>query len=83
MATLHIRNVPRSLYAALRRRAKANNRSIAFEVRALLAENIPTTQELKSRHEFVKQLRRLRAKTPKSPGTFQSAEDMIREDRER
>ncbi len=83
MATLHVENIPRDLYAALRKRAKSNQRSIAAEVRAILKENVPTAREIKARHEFVGKILRLRAKQPKSSGPFQSAEEMIREDRER
>jgi plasmid stability protein len=83
MPTLHVENIPRDLYAALRKRAKTNQRSIAAEVRALLKENVPTARELKARHEFVRNILRLRAKQPKSRGNFQSAEEMIPEDRER
>ena len=83
MATLHVENIPRDLYAALRRRARSNQRSIAAEVRALLKENVPTAREMKARHEFVRKILRLRAKQPKSTGPFPSAEEMIREDRER
>jgi plasmid stability protein len=83
MPTLHVENIPRDLYAALRKRAKTNQRSIAAEVRALLKENVPTARELEARHEFVRNILRLRAKQPKSRGNFQSAEEMIREDRER
>jgi plasmid stability protein len=83
MATLHVKNIPRDLHAALRKRAKANQRSIATEVRALLKENVPTAREMKARHELFKRLVRLRAKKPKSPGPFPNVEEMIREDRER
>ena len=83
MATLHVKNIPRDLYAALRKRAKSNQRSIAAEVRAILKENVPTTREIKARHNFVRKILRLRAKQPKSSGPFQSAEEMIREDRQR
>ncbi len=83
MATLYVENIPRDLYEALRKRAKSNQRSIAAEVLAILEENVPTAQEIKARHEFVGKILRLRAKQPKSSGPFQSAEEMIREDRER
>jgi plasmid stability protein len=83
MPTLHVENVPRDVYAALRKRAKSNQRSIAAEVRALLKENVPTAREMKARHEFYKRLLRLRGKQPKSLGPFPSAEEMLREDRER
>jgi len=81
--TLHVKNIPRDVYAALRRRAMSNQRSIVAEVRALLKEYVPTARELKARHKWVRKLVRLRASPPKSRGLFPSAEEMIREDRER
>jgi plasmid stability protein len=83
MATLYVENVPDDLYEALRSQAKARRRSIAAEVLELLRQNVPTEQEMKARHEWVRKLARLR-KTRKRPGgAFPSAEEMIREDRER
>jgi len=83
MATLYVENVPDDLYEALRRRAKSRRRSIAAEVLALLEENVPTPDELKARQELFRQAIRLRKSLPKSKGPFPSAEEMIREDRER
>jgi plasmid stability protein len=83
MATLYVENVPDDLYEALRSRAKARRRSIAAEVLALLKENIPTEQELKARHEWVGKLARMRKQRTLSGRKFPSAEEMIREDRER
>ena len=83
MATLYVENIPDDLYKALRRRAKARRRSIAAEVLALLEENVPTAQELKSRHEWVRNIARLRKQIKGSGRVFPSAEEMIREDRER
>ena len=42
MATLYVENVPDEIYKALRKRARANRKSIAAEVIALLEQNIPT-----------------------------------------
>ena len=83
MATFYVENVPDAVYEALRQRARKNRKSIAAEVIALLEENIPTSQELRRRREFVRKLRQLSSKEPLSPGPFPSAEDMIREDRDR
>jgi len=83
MATLHVRNIPKDLYAALRRRARAHHRSIASEVRAVLAENVPTARELKARHAWFERIIRMREGLPKRKGPFPSSEEMIREDRER
>ena len=83
MATLYVENVPDDIYKALRKRAKASNRSIAAEVIALLKNHIPTEAELKRRRDLFDRLAELRSRPPLSPGPFQSAEEMIREDRER
>jgi plasmid stability protein len=83
MATLYVENVPEDIYKALRKRAKENRKSIAAEVIALLKQNIPTEAELRRRREFYDRLAELRAKAPLTLGPFPSAEEMIREDRER
>jgi plasmid stability protein len=83
MATLYVENVPDEIYKALRKRARANRSSIAAEVISLLEQNIPTAAELKRRQEFFDRLSELRARPPLTQGPFQSAEEMIREDRER
>lgn len=83
MATLYVENVPDDLYEALRNRAKSRRRSIAAEVLELLRENVPTERELKARHEWVRKLDRLRKQYEGSGRAFPSAEEMIREDRER
>jgi plasmid stability protein len=83
MATLYVENVPDELYEALRSQAKARRRSIAREVLALLEENVPTAKELKAREDLFRRIIRMREELPKSKGPFSSAEEMIREDRER
>lgn len=83
MATLYVENVPDDIYKALRKRAKANRKSIAAEVIELLKDNVPTEAELKRRREFYDKMAEFRARAPLSPGPFPSTEEMIREDRER
>ena len=83
MATLYVENVPDDIYKALRKRARANRTSMAAEVISLLKQFVPTEAELKRRREFYDRLAELRAKPPLGPGPYQSAEEMIREDRER
>ena len=83
MATLCVENIPDDLYQALRARARAHRKSIAAEVVALLAEHIPTPQELKRRRAFLQKMRRLRAAPAPRRRPFPSAEAMLREDRER
>lgn len=83
MATLFVANVPEDRYEALRQRAKENRRSIAAEVISLLEETVPTPKELKRRRESIQKLRALMSRPPLMPGPFPSAEEMVREDRER
>jgi plasmid stability protein len=83
MPALYVENVPQDLYQALRKRARENRKSIAAEVISLLERNVPTAKELQGRREFYKRMAELRAHQPKSPGPFPTAEEMIREDRDR
>ena len=83
MPTLYVENVPEELYEALRSRAKKNRASISAEVIALLSEHIPTAKQLAARRAFYKQALKFRAQRPASAGPFPSAEEMLREDRER
>ena len=83
MASLYVENVPEEVYKALRKRAKKNGKSMAAEVVVLLKQFVPTEAELRQRREFYDRLAELRAKPPLTPGPFPSAEEMIREDRER
>jgi plasmid stability protein len=83
MPTLYVENVPDELYQALRDRARRHRKSIAAEVLLLLEENVPTSKELRRRREFMERMAALRAETPLRQGTFPSAEEIQREDRER
>jgi plasmid stability protein len=83
MPTLYVENVPKDLYAALRARARKKRSSIAAEVIALLKDAVPTAAELKQRRRFYEDLMELRSHQPSGKGPFPSAEEMIREDRER
>ena len=83
MATLYVENVPDDLYKALRKRAKDNHTSMAAEVIALLERWVPTEAELKRRGRAFDELAKIRATPPPGAGPFPSAEEMIREDRER
>ena len=83
MATLYVENVPDDIYKALRKRARANNSSMAAEVIELLKQFVPTEAELKRRRKVIDELAKLRALPPLNSGRFPTAEEMIREDRER
>jgi plasmid stability protein len=83
MATLYVENVPEAVYKGLRERARKNRRSIAAEVIELLEKSVPTAEELQRRRGFVARLKNISTQAPLSPGPFPSAEEMVREDRER
>jgi plasmid stability protein len=83
MATLHVTNIPEARYRALQKLAKRNHRSVSGEVIALLEQWVPTEAELRKRRKAVYQLMKLRSKVSAGSGPYQSAEEMIREDRER
>lgn len=83
MATLYVEHVPDDLYKALRKQAKKNGTSIAAEVIGLLKQWVPTEAELKRRRQFYDRMVELSSKPALTVGPFPSAEEMIREDRER
>ena len=83
MPTLYVENVPDSLYEALRTRAQARRKSITAEVLELLAENVPTAEELAQRKELLHRAGKIRARRASASGPFPTTEEMQREDRER
>ena len=83
MPTLYVENIPEELYEALRERARTHRKSISAEVIELLEENVPTAAELARRRQFVKLAAKIRGRRPLAPGPFPSAEEMLREDRNR
>lgn len=83
MPTLYVENVPEELYEALRSQAKRDGKSIAAEVIELLRQNVPTEEELKRREELFQRAVKISRMKPLKPGPFPSAEELIREDRER
>jgi plasmid stability protein len=52
MATVYVRNVPEALYDALRKRARANHRTIRAEFLEILSQNIPTAKQLRARRKL-------------------------------
>jgi len=83
MPTLYVENIPADLYNALRKRAREHRKSIAAEVISLLQSNVPTAKELQRRREFYRRMEELRAHPVGPAGSFPSAEETIREDRDR
>lgn len=84
MPTLYVENIPDELYAALRQRARQHRKSMAAEILQLLEENIPTPAELERRQQFLKKVEQLQTRSPRATmERFPSAEQMLREDRDR
>jgi plasmid stability protein len=83
MPTLYVENVPDDRYKALRKLAKKNGTSMAAEVLDLLKHSVPTEAELKRRRQLYKRAVEMSSREPLTPGPFPSAEEMVREDRER
>jgi plasmid stability protein len=87
MPTLYVENIPSDLYEALRLRAKSAGRSISAEVMNLLSEHVPTPARLAGRRRIFDLARKIRQnqrglRPPKS-GKIETAEEMLRADRER
>jgi plasmid stability protein len=82
MATLYVENFPDDRYEALREQARQHRRSIAAEVIAIMAVNVPTEQEMEKRRELYEFAKRMHERKPPR-GNFPSTEEMIREDRDR
>lgn len=80
MPTLHVRNVPESLYERLQLRASEQNRSLSAEVLVLLDRALDERLD-----EQAKLLAGIRRRRFFEPGTVNAptAVEMLREDRER
>lgn len=80
MATLHVRNVPDSLYERLRQQAESQNRSLSAEVIILLNRALEDTANDQS--AVLARIRRRRSFSPAAAGAPDSTA-LLREDRER
>ncbi len=85
MRRLYVRNVPKDLKEALRKRARKNGRSMRAEVLEILELSVPTKKELRTRRAFCRKLATIRAKpSPRpGPGPGPSTEEMQRDERTR
>jgi len=83
MPTLYVENIPEDLYAALRKQAKLQRKSIAQEVISLLEAHVSTPRELERRRQLLQRAIRMSARRTSAPGPFPSTEEMLREDRAR
>ncbi len=80
MPTLHVRNVPESIYDRLRQRAQEHNRSLSAEVVLLLDYALAETAV--SQADILDRIRRRRFFNPASVNAPDSTA-LLREDRER
>ncbi len=80
MPTLYVRNVPDELHDRIRRRARAQNRSVGAEVIALLDRALAGTE--RTQGDVLADIRRRRAFHPAEAGAPGSA-TLLREDRVR
>ena len=78
MATITVRNVDDSLVAALKARAKANQRSLEGEVRHVLAQQVLRHARLEGFRERTARLAGLAADRPQTDSVV-----LLREDRDR
>jgi plasmid stability protein len=76
MAQVIVGNLDDEVVKALERRAADHGVSVEQELRAIISAAVRPTKG-----EMIAQMRRIRART--RPGEFPSAEDMVREDRDR
>ena len=80
MATLYVKDVPDSVYRALKERAKKSGRSLSAEVRQILQETVPPKR---SRAEVVASIERLQRKIAREmKGKWLDPVQSIREDRD-
>ncbi len=80
MATLHVKDVPDDIYAALKDRARMEGRSLAEEVRRMLAEALRPRRPMA---EVMADIEEIRKRFPAAPGHEDDIVRFIREDRER
>jgi antitoxin FitA len=78
MATLHVRNVPEEVYAALRARAAREGRSMNAEVIAILRRSLTSRRDP---DDVIADLRRFRERV-RLPADAPPPEELIREDRD-
>ncbi|MBM4030539.1 MAG: hypothetical protein FJ291_02000 [Planctomycetes bacterium] len=80
MSTLHVRNVPEPLYGNIRRLAQASSRSLSAEVVELLDQAVSEAEQRLRMKELLSEMKANRIRPPAGAPT---AEQLIREDRDR
>jgi len=83
MPALYVQNVPDDLYKALKQRARERHTSMAAEIIEILSAMVPTEEAMERRWAAHRRLSELQKQPSPGPGPFPTAEEMIREDRQR
>lgn len=83
MPALYVQNIPDELYQALKRRARERHSTIAAQVIEILSDNAPSAEVMRRRWDAHRGLLERQKWPSPGPGPFQTAEEMIREDRDR
>jgi plasmid stability protein len=82
MGVIHIEGIDERLLKSIELRAAANGRSLEDEVQSILESVVVDTSEPSSKKNWLEELDRIRAMTPKGVQQTDST-DMIREMRDR
>ena len=83
MPTLYVENVPRELYEALRQPARKQRTPLSAEVISILEASVPTASQLKARGAFFEYIKEFQKTVKRGRRPYITAEEMIREDRDR
>lgn len=82
MATLHVRNVPETLYKRIQKVAVEENRSVTAEVIHLLSQGLRAREARRGAVAMIERIS-LRARKLDLPSGWQDSAELIREDRHR
>jgi hypothetical protein len=83
MASLLLGEEPDEKFEAFRRRVLANQPKLKAEIEAIMKETEAHRPSPEKTAAFLELVERAQNRTPLTPGPFPTAEEMIREDRDR
>lgn len=82
MATLHVRNVPKSLYKRIQKVAQEENRSVTAEVIQLLGQGLRAREARRGAAAMIARIG-VHSRKRDLPAGWKDSVDLIREDRGR
>lgn len=82
MATLHVRNIPDSVYSQIQTLAQTRNRSLSAQVLVMLQSALEQEQVRQKQSKLVADIRRRRYTYPRHKRVLDSVH-LLREDRDR